>query len=76
MSEPQDDATAMAEASPRPEPGMPRWVKAFIAVAALLLVLFVALKFIGGDHGPGRHGGGSPPAAEDGGHRSPVDHTP
>ena len=44
--------------------GRPRWVKVFMIIALALAVLFVGLKVtgLGGDHGPGRHGGG--PAAE------------
>lgn len=76
MSELEDDAAPLTEAIDRPEPGMPRWVKVFIAVAALFVTLFVATQFIGGGHGPDRHGGGDPPATEVGGHRSPADHTP
>lgn len=37
-------------------PGMPRWVKAFVVVGALLLVLIVVTRVTGGGHGPGRHG--------------------
>lgn len=45
-------------------PRMPRWVKAFAAVA-VLLVLLLALKaaFDGGGHGPGLHGGMGPTAS-------------
>lgn len=36
--------------------GMPRWVKIFLIVAAVLVVLLVAGMLIGGgQHGPGRH---------------------
>ena len=62
--------------------GMPGWVKAFVFVAVAVVALLVLGKItgIGGEHGPGRHGGGSeqpaPDGESDGGHRSPVDHTP
>jgi hypothetical protein len=48
-----------------PPPGMPRWVKAFIAVGVLVAVLLlVQLVAGGGGHGPGRHSGvGEVPAA-------------
>ena len=37
-------------------PGLPRWVKIFLIVAAALVVLLVAGMLIGGgQHGPGRH---------------------
>jgi hypothetical protein len=53
-------------ADPSAYPGMPRWVKVFgiIAIALVLLVLFVILSGIGGPHGPGRHlpSSGSPDA--------------
>jgi hypothetical protein len=35
---------------------MPRWVKAFVIIAAVLVVLMLALMLAsGGQHGPGRH---------------------
>ena len=38
--------------------GMPRWVKIFLIVAAVLVVLLVVGMLIGGgQHGPGRHFG-------------------
>ena len=43
-----------------PYPGMPRWVKVsriIVLVLALLVALLLATG-VGGDHGPGRHGGG------------------
>jgi len=42
-------------------PGAPRWVKAFgIAVLVLVLLAVIIMKMgIGGEHGPGRHLGGS-----------------
>ncbi|MBO1511314.1 hypothetical protein [Metabacillus bambusae] len=38
-------------------PGTPRWVKVFIIIATVLILLFVIIKItgIGGDHGPSRH---------------------
>lgn len=61
--------------------GMPRWVKVSLIVGLALVLLFVVAKAagVGGEHGPGRHGGGggtpSSVASQDGGHR-PVDHRP
>jgi hypothetical protein len=61
----------MADSSTDPEPGgtgmrpdrgsttgTPRWVKVsgIVALVLVLLVLVVML-FVGGNHGPGRHGG-------------------
>jgi hypothetical protein len=44
-------------------PAVPRWVKVFGVVAALVVLLFVVLLITGG-HGPRRHGaGGSIPPA-------------
>lgn len=38
-------------------PGMPRWVKVFAAVlAVVILALVVAFVVDGGGHGPGMHG--------------------
>ena len=45
-------------------PGMPRWVKAAIAVVLVLVVVLVIGKLVGVDHGPGMHGGkGQTPAS-------------
>ena len=61
-------------------PPRPRWVKVSLLIAGAIIVLFVVLQFVGGDHGPGRHtGGDDPPSSvndDDGGHQSPVDHGP
>jgi hypothetical protein len=62
--------------------GTPRWVKVFLIIGLALVLLFVIGKVsgVGGDHGPGRHGGGSdtPSSVVDneGDHRPPVDHGP
>ena len=62
--------------------GMPRWVRVFLLVGLALVLLFVVGKLtgVGGDHGPGRHGGGgaTPTSVveDESGHRSPVDHGP
>lgn len=61
--------------------GMPRWVRVSLIVGLVVVLLLVVAKVIGlgGDHGPGRHGGGDPPSSVvdgDGGHRPPVDHGP
>ena len=61
----------------------PRWVKVFVIVAIVVVVLGVAIFLLsGGQHGPGRHlpgGGGSdtpPGATENGDHTPPpgIDH--
>lgn len=55
----------------------PRWVKVFAIIAIVVAVLLVGLKLtgLGGNHGPGRHGGsgGTPPAGvtNDGGKTPP-----
>ncbi len=57
----------------------PRWVRAFMVVGLVLVVVFIGLKLAGGDHGPGRHspGGDTPPSVtKDGGHRPPFPHRP
>lgn len=39
-------------------PAMPRWVKVFIGIIVVVLLMLVVLKVIGrGGHGPGRHTG-------------------
>ena len=63
-------------------PGMPRWVKAFLIIGLALVLLFLLGKVtgLGGEHGPGRHGGGddtpSSVVDEDSGHQPPIDHGP
>jgi len=59
--------------------GMPRWVKVSLIIGLALVLLFVIGKItgIGGEHGPGRHGGGDTPSSvvdDEGGHVPPVDH--
>jgi hypothetical protein len=80
MADPPE--TGGTGAAPGPEStsrGVPRWVKVFVIVAAVvvlaLVVLFVAS---GGQHGPSRHlpgtnGSQTTPA---GGHTPPPGHTP
>jgi hypothetical protein len=38
-----------------PYPGTPRWVKVFGTILIVVVLLIVAIIFIGGEHGPGRH---------------------
>ena len=60
-------SAADADAIPdhKPDAGTPLWVKAFVVVAVVAVLLFVALQaFGGGGHGPGRHAGGE--------HRAPL----
>jgi hypothetical protein len=46
-------------------PGLPRWVKVSgIVVAILAAVVVVIMLVVGGEHGPGRHGGVGSHAAE------------
>lgn len=41
---------------PEEDAGLPRWVKVFGIVAAVLAVLVIAMVLLGGgNHGPGRH---------------------
>lgn len=54
-------------------PGMPTWVKYLLgALLAVILLTVLAMLVIGGDHGPGRHGGGahSAPAGDGVVHRT------
>lgn len=56
--------------------GMPRWVKVFTVIGALLVVLLVVgLVFGGGNHGPGRHTGGDSGETPTS-HVSPIEHAP
>ncbi|MDT8861483.1 hypothetical protein N0O92_14785 [Alkalihalobacillus sp. MEB130] len=36
-------------------PKMPRWVKVFGVIVIVLLLVFVIIHLLGGEHGPGRH---------------------
>ena len=47
--------------------GIPRWVKVFAVIAAIVILLFVTLLLIGSDHGPGRY-----MAPDGGGAQAPV----
>jgi hypothetical protein len=38
-----------------PYPGTPRWVKVFGIIVIVAVLLVVAIMFVGGEHGPGRH---------------------
>jgi hypothetical protein len=38
-----------------PYPGIPRWVKVFGIIVIVVVLLVVAITFICGEHGPGRH---------------------
>jgi hypothetical protein len=74
----------MADAPREPTRTTPRWVKVFVIVTIIVVVLGVVIFLVsGGQHGPGRHlpGGGSgetppPGVTEDGGHTPPpgIDH--
>jgi hypothetical protein len=49
---------------PMPEkPPMPLWVKGFIAVVVILMILFVGSMLLGVRHGPGMHSSAPNPAA-------------
>lgn len=69
---------AGAAREPREFGGMPPWVKLFLIIGVALALLFVTAKLtgVGGNHGPGRHGGGgsTPTSAAD--HQPPVGHRP
>jgi hypothetical protein len=58
----------MARREPIPEEGTPRWVKGFVVIGALLLVV-IAMAVLTG-HGPGRHLGHGPVPAAVGGERA------
>ncbi len=39
-------------------PSMPKWVQyLLLGVAAVIVIAILATLILGGDHGPGRHGG-------------------
>lgn len=64
------------EPAQRPAPtGMPRWVKVFggILLALVLLLAIGKVTGLGGDHGPGRHGGGDSQEDGDTGGHDPSD---
>lgn len=62
-----------------PEHRMPGWVRGFVIVGILLVVIGVlAMALSSGGHGPSRHvsggGEGQVAPAEGDGHRPPVEH--
>ena len=61
--------------------GMPRWVKVFIGIGIVLIVLFVLMinGVFGGEHGPGRHipaGSGAAPEVAPGDRAPSGGHDP
>jgi hypothetical protein len=44
-------------------PPMPAWVKGFVAVVVILILLFVGSLLLGVRHGPGRHSSSPAPTA-------------
>lgn len=70
MSDEVRDSTA----APDDARGMPRWVKAFIALGIVLIALLLVTQLVGGDHGPGRHGGDDTPARTE--HTRRPEHAP
>jgi hypothetical protein len=55
-----DHASAGAARDRASLPGAPRWVKAAAVIGVVIVLLVVAMLLIGGgDHGPGRHLGGT-----------------
>jgi hypothetical protein len=66
---PPDPDTGVRPTADRP-PSTPRWVKVFGIIVGVVVLLVVAVMFIGGgEHGPGRHtpsgdaGGQVPPSS-------------
>ncbi|MGH2654093.1 MAG: hypothetical protein ACRDHV_07060 [Actinomycetota bacterium] len=53
-----------------PRAGMPRWVKVFLVIGALLAAAFLITRLAGVQHGPGLH---TPAGGE---HTPPVEHNP
>jgi hypothetical protein len=44
--------------APDGPPGLPRWVKLLaLGVVMALIVLVIVMLLVGGEHGPGMHGG-------------------
>lgn len=82
MADADDGPQAAGPSAARPPPTQrPHWVKVTLIVVVALVVLLVAAKVagLGGEHGPGRHGGGDVPTSvvgDDDGHRPAVDHGP
>ena len=47
-------------------PAMPLWVRAFIAVVVILVLLFIGSMLLGVQHGPGMHSSAPGPMAAHG----------
>lgn len=56
-SPPDPNGNNAAEPIANRPPKTPRWVKVFGIIAIVVVLLFVAMMVIGGEHGPGRHSG-------------------
>lgn len=53
----RDTGEELHAEEPASPPGLPRWVKLGALAVALLILLAVAISFLGGiQHGPGLHG--------------------
>lgn len=58
MTSGDDRPTTRDAAADEQPPGMPAWVKYLLLGLITVVVLAVlAMLLVGGDHGPGRHGG-------------------
>jgi hypothetical protein len=57
MAHPPPDSNGYNGVEPTADrpPGTPRWVKVFGIIVIVVVLLFVAMMVIGGEHGPGRH---------------------
>lgn len=52
MQRPPSDENAGADPG---RPPMPLWVKGFIVVGLVALLVIIVILLLGGNHGPGRH---------------------
>ena len=55
MTDPPRPESESPVGRPTEEPGMPRWVKISLFIAAAIAIIIVVLLLFGGDHGPSRH---------------------
>lgn len=68
-----DDQPPLSSAPQELPPGMPAWVKyLLLGLVTLVVLVVVVMLLVGGDHGPGRHGGGKYSAPGQAGVTEPV----
>jgi hypothetical protein len=68
MANGDDQGSSSSPVGDDAPPGVPAWVKyLFLGLLAVVVIAVLAMIVVGGDHGPGRHGGSHSALAGPGG---------